>query len=115
MTAKTSAELVQDPKVAQPAIVLTTTGELDPDTVIRWVGKTSRADGLISFPGPDEMQPPAQVIKGGPLDGLSIQVGSPWSSPTLTATVFTPTGLDSLSADRTVTSLTAGTESTASP
>jgi hypothetical protein len=113
MATKTTTTVIQDPKAVQPAIALTRTGMLDPGTVSQWVEVTSGADGLTSFPEPKEMEPAARVIQNGPLQGLSIQVGSPLSSPTLTTTIL-HTGSDSLSTDHTVTSLTAAPQSTAS-
>jgi hypothetical protein len=61
-----------------------------------------------------EGRPVNKVIEGGPLKGLSIQVESLLSSPTLTAIRSIPTDLGSLSTDHTVTSLTAAPESTTS-
>lgn len=115
MTTKTTTTVIQDPKAVQPAIALTRTGLLDPGAVSQWVEETSGADGLTSFPEPKEMEPAARVIQNGPFRGIRIQIGSPLSSPTLTATQSTQPDLDSLSADRTVTSLTAAPGSTASP
>jgi hypothetical protein len=115
MATKTPTKVIPDPKAVQPTIALTRTGLLDSDAVSQWVEETSGADGLTSFPEPKEMEPAARVIQNGPFRGIRIQIGSPLSSPTLTAIRSTPTDLGSLSTDRTVTSLTAAPESTASP